>query len=147
MSTKPQAMLRKQKQIDWGPLFFSTQGRTGVFSFLIAASILFVAVAFYLSTVNGVLHISTGIVVYPAIFYCASRVLSKRLHDRGRSGWWSAVILLAMVMVWPKPSDSLDLLALLVLGWALIDLGFMPGERGVNRYGSNPLYGPESPQS
>jgi uncharacterized membrane protein YhaH (DUF805 family) len=66
-------------------------------------------------------------------------VLSKRLHDRGRSGWWSALILSAVAAVWPHPSSFFDFFFVLVLIWAAVDLGVMTGEAGANRYGPNPL--------
>ena len=77
--------------------------------------------------------------VYPVLVFCGASVLSKRLHDRGRSGWWSAPILLAVLVVWPYPAGLVSALFSLVLFWALIDLGLMPGEQGANRYGPNPL--------
>ena len=84
--------------------------------------------------------------VYAPLFFCGACVLSKRLHDRGRSGWWSAVILLAVAMVWPRPEGFLSFVAVLVLVWALIDLCIMPGERGNNRYGQT-LYRPAVDQA
>jgi uncharacterized membrane protein YhaH (DUF805 family) len=66
-------------------------------------------------------------------------VLSKRLHDRGRSGWWSALIVFAVVAVWPRPDNFFDFIFALVLVWAGVELGAMPGEAGTNRYGPNPL--------
>ncbi|HVZ29098.1 MAG TPA: DUF805 domain-containing protein [Asticcacaulis sp.] len=122
-------------KIDWGQLFFSASGRTRPLPFSVAAGVLLLLLALYESVVKGGLQWLTGWIAYPALFYCGACVLSKRLHDRGRSGWWSAVILLAVVMVWPSPTGFFDFLAALVLLWAVVDLGVMPGERGDNRYG------------
>ncbi|ADU14377.1 DUF805 domain-containing protein [Asticcacaulis excentricus] len=46
----------------------------------------------------------------------------KRWHDRGKSGWWLMVVLVP------------------VLGqvWALIECGFLAGQRGGNRFGPSP---------
>ena len=85
------------------------------------------------------LHLLTGVIVYPALFYCGACVLSKRLHDRGRSGWWAALVLVAVVAVWPRPESFFDFFFTLVLIWAGVELGAMPGEAGANRYGPNPL--------
>jgi uncharacterized membrane protein YhaH (DUF805 family) len=120
---------------EWGNLFLSATGRTRRLPFTLAACVLLLLLAIYESAVKGGLQLLTGWVVYPALFYSGACVLSKRLHDRGRSGWWSAVILLALVMVWPAPSGFFDFLAALVLLWAVVDLCLMPGERGDNRYG------------
>ena len=46
-------------------------------------------------------------------------VSAKRWHDRGKSGWWSLIMLIPMV----GPI------------WALIELGFLKGDYGYNRYG------------
>ena len=46
-------------------------------------------------------------------------VAAKRWHDRGKSGWWSLIAFVPVI-------GGL---------WALIELGFLPGEEGVNAYG------------
>jgi len=122
-------------KIDWGNLFFSAAGRGRQLHFLIGAAVLLLLLFLYDSAVKGALQFVTGWIVYPVLLWMGACVLSKRLHDRGRSGWWSAVILLAVVMVWPTPTGFFDFVAVLVLVWAVVDLGVMPGERGDNRYG------------
>ena len=49
----------------------------------------------------------------------------KRLHDRGRSGWW---LLLMFV------------LSFIIVGgiWQLIECGILEGQQGPNKYGSDP---------
>jgi uncharacterized membrane protein YhaH (DUF805 family) len=66
-------------------------------------------------------------------------VLSKRLHDRGRSGWWAAMVLVAFAAIWPAPHGFLGFLACVVLVWTAVELGVMGGEQGSNRFGPNPL--------
>ncbi|MEO8113416.1 MAG: DUF805 domain-containing protein [Phenylobacterium sp.] len=129
-------------QIDWGELFFSGVGRAARTPSLIAAAILLTVAALYEASVGATLHWLTGWIVYPALIYCGACVLSKRLHDRGRSGWWSALILVAVVAVWPHPDGFFDFLFALVLVWAGVELAVMAGEDGTNRYGPNPLRGP-----
>ena len=129
-------------QIDWGELFFSARGRAPRMPSLIAAATLLLIAAFYEAVAGSTLHWITGWFVYPPLFYCGACVLSKRLHDRGRSGWWAALVLIATVAVWPQPSSFFDFFFTLVLIWAVVDLGVMPGEAGANRYGSNPLRPP-----
>lgn len=125
-------------RIDWSELFFSSSGRIGRTPFLIAAAVLIILLAVYEAAVSGPLHWITGWVVYPVLFFCAACVLSKRLHDRGKSGWWAALILFAFLMVWPYPEGVLDFIGLIVIAWAAIELALMPGEQGANRYGANP---------
>ena len=126
-------------QIDWSELFFSAKGRAPRLPSLIAALILLLVAAFYEAVAGTTLHWITGWFVYPPLFYCGACVLSKRLHDRGRSGWWAALVLVAVVAVWPHPESFWDFFFTLVLVWALVDLAIMPGEAGTNRYGPNPL--------
>ena len=49
----------------------------------------------------------------------------KRLHDRGKSGWW--FLLMAILSV-------------IVVGtiWILIELGILEGQTGPNKYGDDP---------
>ena len=129
-------------QIDWSALFFSANGRASRAPSWIAALTLLVAAALYEAVAGATLHWITGWFVYPPLFYCGACVLSKRLHDRGRSGWWAALVLVATVAVWPQPDSFFDFFFTLVLVWAAVDLGAMPGEAGANRYGPNPLRPP-----
>lgn len=124
-------------RINWRELFFSPAGRVGSFGFLIAIGCLWVALGLFDALAQGDLRVF-GWVGYPVLISILSCVLSKRLHDRGRSGWWSALVILAVIMVWPAPKHFLDFLGVIVLVWAGVELGFMPGERGTNRYGPNP---------
>ena len=48
-------------------------------------------------------------------------------------------MLVAILAVWPRPDSFFDFFFTLVLIWAGVDLGAMPGEAGTNRYGPNPL--------
>lgn len=124
-------------RIDWSELFFSSSGRTARLPFVVAAAVLVVLTAFYESLVTSALHWITGWVVYPLLIFTGACVLSKRLHDRGRSGWWSLVILIAVTMVWSFDS-AVDFLGLVVVIWAFVELVLMPGEQGANRFGPNP---------
>jgi uncharacterized membrane protein YhaH (DUF805 family) len=49
----------------------------------------------------------------------------KRLHDRGKSGWW-------LVLMY--------LLSLVVVGaiWIIVELGILEGQEGPNKYGADP---------
>lgn len=121
-----------------GVLFFSAQGRAPRLPSVIAAAVLLALAGLYEDLVGSALHWITGWFVYPALFYVGACVLSKRLHDRGRSGWWAALILASITAVWPHPSGFLDFVFFLVLVWAAVELAVMPGEAGTNRFGLNP---------
>jgi uncharacterized membrane protein YhaH (DUF805 family) len=129
--------------VDWSGLLFSAVGRVARLPFLVAAVLMVLFAAFYEAVVEpesmAALHWVTGVFVYGALFYCGACLLSKRLHDRGKSGWWAAPILLAIVLCWPTPQGVLDFLGVIVLVWATVELAVMPGEQGANRFGPNPL--------
>jgi uncharacterized membrane protein YhaH (DUF805 family) len=127
-------------QMSLGELFLSAQGRAARLPSLIAAGLLLTWAALYETVVeSATMHWVTGVFVYPALFFSGACVLSKRLHDRGRSGWWAALILLSAVAVWPHPVGFLDFPFFLVVVWAIVELAVLPGEQGANRYGLNPL--------
>jgi uncharacterized membrane protein YhaH (DUF805 family) len=73
----------------------------------------------------------------------------KRLHDRDKSGWWLLLFyLVPMVLSWISAILSRNGIgALFALGslivsiWALVELGFLRGTAGPNRYGEDPLAG------
>lgn len=126
-------------QTDLGALLLSADGRISRAPFLIAAATLLAVASVYEAVVGVTLHWLTGWFVYPALFYAGACVLSKRLHDRGKSGWWAALILFALVAVWPQPVGFFDFLFGVSLIWAVVELGVMGSETGANRYGPNPL--------
>ena len=117
----------------------SIAGRIARTPFLIASAALLGVASLYEAVVGVTIHWLTGWLVYPALIYAGACVLSKRLHDRGKSGWWAALVLAALVAVWPRPIGFLDFLFGLALIWAVIELGVLSGEEGANRYGPNPL--------
>ena len=126
---------------EWAELFLSSNGRLARTPFLIAAGVLLGLAVLYEATIGDArpLHLLTGWLVYPALLFSGACVLSKRLHDRGRSGWWALLILMATIAVWPIPKSFTDFAFSLVLVWAIVELGVMGGEQGANRYGVNPL--------
>jgi uncharacterized membrane protein YhaH (DUF805 family) len=83
----------------------------------------------------------TGWIIYIPALYCGACIVSKRLHDRGRSGWWAALVLFALVAVWPHPRGFGSFLFSLILIWAAVELGVMQSEAGANRFGPSPLAG------
>ncbi len=122
-------------RIDWAEMFLSATGRLARTPFVIAAVAILVLIALYEAVVHTTLHWLTGWFVYPAVIYAGACLLSKRLHDRGRTGWWAAPIIVALIAVWPRPEGFLDFLFGLIVVWAVVELGVMGGERGANRFG------------
>jgi uncharacterized membrane protein YhaH (DUF805 family) len=58
------------------------------------------------------------IFLYPTL-----ALYTKRWHDRGKSGWWTLIILIPLI-------GGI---------WALIELGILRGTVGPNQYGPDPL--------
>ena len=125
-------------QNDWLELFTSATGRLSRTPFLVASAFLLILAFIYEVVTGDTLKLLTGWIAYPALLFFAANLLAKRLHDRGRSGWWTAIIILAIMMVWPFPHRLFDALGVVVVIWAVVELGMLPGEQGANRYGPNP---------
>ena len=71
---------------------------------------------------GGGLGILSSIFGLLAIWFSLA-VGAKRCHDRGRSGWFQAIMLIPIIGAI----------------WLLIELGFLKGTEGENRFGPDPL--------
>lgn len=110
----------------------------------------FIAAAAALLAVRAGLDLAFvyGLPVWPLVIlvlltgFSAMCVLSLRLHDRGRSGWWSWLILALFSLAWPLTRgvaiDAFNVTSSVLLVFAFIDLALMPGQKGLNRYGPPP---------
>lgn len=63
------------------------------------------------------------VIVSLVFLYPALALYTKRWHDRGKSGWWTLIMLVPII----GPI------------WALVELGFLTGTPGPNQYGADPL--------
>ncbi len=80
----------------------------------------------------------------------------KRLHDRGRSGWWLvwqtlilavAAVLVVVAIAVPKEqapvwwvlASVVGVVALAVSIWLFVEIGCLRGTQGPNRFGEDPL--------
>lgn len=118
-------------------LFFNGAGRIGRGTFLLAAATLVAVLAAYDFLAAPLVQRWTGWLADLLLLASASAVISKRLHDAGRSGWWGALVLLAFVNVWPRPQGLGWAFAALLL-FAAAELGLRPGQPRFNRFGSPP---------
>ena len=64
--------------------------------------------------------IAALILIYPTL-----ALYTKRWHDRGKSGWWTLIVLVPLI-------GGI---------WIFIELGCLAGTRGPNQYGPDPLGG------
>lgn len=75
--------------------------------------------------INLLTHSDTHYATLALLVLVTYTVVAKRLHDRGRSGWWQ-LTLFVPVIGW---------------GWLLLELFILPGSPGVNRFGPHPTFG------
>lgn len=67
---------------------------------------------------------SIPLIIVSLIFlYPTLALYTKRWHDRGKSGWWTLIILIPLI-------GQI---------WVLIELGILRGTVGPNQYGPDPL--------
>ena len=81
-----------------------------------------------LNIVAGIIDATTGVpavglVVALVGLWVGLAAGAKRCHDRDRSGWFQAIMLIPIIGII----------------WLLIELGFLKGSEGENRFGSDPV--------
>ena len=117
--------------MDWKQFYLSPQGRVGRQDWWLKYALVFVVISVVASVLDSSLGltdpergigpisaIATLVMIYPAII-----VNIKRYHDRNKSGWWILIALIPIVGAI----------------WQLIELGFLRGTIGQNRFGSDPV--------
>ncbi len=119
-------------------LMLSSTGRMSRAPFLACAAVLLALAAGYEYGLHRGLGLKAGWIVYPLLLFPTACVLSKRLHDRGRAGWWGFLVVWALVEAWPAPSNLFGYVAVAVLAVTFLDLGLMPGQPVANRFGPSP---------
>lgn len=62
-------------------------------------------------------------ILYIPAAWMSIAIMVKRFHDRGKSGWWTLILLVPYV-------GGI---------WLLIDCGCLAGQQGRNQYGDDPL--------
>lgn len=117
-------------------LFLTSSGRAGRIAFILGGGGLLALWAGFDLLAPLAVRDMIGWLVAAALLYSGACVLSQRLHDRGRSGWWSGPVLLAVAMTWPRPQAPLDWVAAAVLILVFVDLALLPGQKVFNRYGA-----------
>jgi len=92
-------------------------------------------------------------VVFAVFVVAELAVAVRRLHDRGKSGWWLIPMYVPLVLLsglgaliqaaeGPNPAFSVFTLPFSI--WIFVDLGCLKGTAGSNRFGPDPL-GPSTP--
>ena len=116
--------------MDWKYLFTSFNGRINRAKFWAGVGVLILAsiVASILDAILGFNLGQSGMGVLGALVGLASiffaiALYAKRWHDRGKSGWWTLIGLVPFIGA----------------VWILVELGILEGDRGSNKYGTDPL--------
>jgi uncharacterized membrane protein YhaH (DUF805 family) len=133
--------------MDAWDLFFNLRGRINRakwWLFVVAAiGVLSLVVLALREAPQG--SIGLILILYLLVLAASVPIHVKRLHDRGRSGWWLLGFYGLIALTFPaRHSLGLDPMlsqsvALAVLAWMVIDLGCLRGTSGPNRYGPDPL--------
>jgi DnaJ like chaperone protein len=110
--------------MDFGKTFFSPKGRISRKTFWFASISLFVwyVVANMMIESTDETIVGLGSLFMVGLIWPTVAVQVKRWHDRDKSGWW---YLISYVPIIGPP-------------WVLIELGFLKGTDGANRYGFPP---------
>jgi uncharacterized membrane protein YhaH (DUF805 family) len=115
--------------MDWNYVFLNFQGRLNRQPFWIATLVLWLVsmgVTFVTSILFGSQSAVTTFVqavVALVLLIPSLAVAVKRYHDRDKSGWWILIVFIPIIG----------------LIWYIVELGFLPGTPGPNRYGPDPL--------
>jgi uncharacterized membrane protein YhaH (DUF805 family) len=133
---------------------FSLHGRLNRARYWMAAVIYIVAFA-----VGGVLAALLGSIgfvllglIYLAAIVSGVMVARLRLHDRDKSGWWLVLFYFGPSILTAAGRGVLgggigsgvialilDLAGFAIAIWAIVELGFLRGTAGANRFGPDPL--------
>jgi uncharacterized membrane protein YhaH (DUF805 family) len=142
--------------MDVGQLFFGFNGRINRARYWIAilvyAAIALILGAFtYMAGHGSAIESASGMIGI-VVLISSIAVSIKRLHDRNRSGWFMllfylapAVLLIGGRMFGTGQGEAstaetvLGFVALALLVWAMIELGFRRGTIGNNAYGADPI--------
>jgi uncharacterized membrane protein YhaH (DUF805 family) len=126
-----------------------------IFAGMLGFSVAVLSLAADLAIIRGyagysaVTPIAVAVVLCFVLGWMVVAVGAKRLHDRGKSGWWLVVFVIAPLvfieLAATRTGETLGALfaaaALALHVWSFYELGCRRGERGGNRYGPDPLAG------
>ena len=125
--------------MNFGQLFTRFEGRISRKEWWIGFILLYVLqfIVYFAATALGIIGVDAGtgqmtpagaaavFVIIIIFLWPALALHAKRWHDRGKSGWWTLIVLVPVI-------GGL---------WLLIELGFLKGDEATNKYGPNPVWG------
>lgn len=127
---------------------FSINGRIGRRDFWIWIGIWVLAmIVLFTLAGSGWLNLQTAAFALVCLLWPTAAVTVKRLHDRGKSGIWALLMILAWMLLagnWSMLSGVWQwgvgrFVPTLIMVMMLIDLGAFVGTQGENKYGKETL--------
>jgi uncharacterized membrane protein YhaH (DUF805 family) len=118
----------------WGSFLGSSTGRISRSQYWLRFTLPYFVISFVTYLIDkalGLGHYGDAGAYYPGFLYDlvvfillwpAVVVAIKRIHDRGRSGWFYLVMFIPVVQLWPA-----------------VEIMFLPGTKGPNRFGPDPV--------
>jgi uncharacterized membrane protein YhaH (DUF805 family) len=86
-----------------------------------------------------------ALMIVVALLWVGLALGAKRLHDRDKSAWWLVLFYVVPAILHSAGRHAMSggrilaLIGLVISIWALIELGFLRGTLGPNRFGPDPL--------
>lgn len=140
--------------MNWEWLLFGFRGRIARMPYWIGTAmsmaVMVIALLFVITGAESVWALAVFVLLLLIAGFIGIALSLKRLHDRNKGAWWLVLYLAAPgifdLAARASDADGLDLVffvaSLVISIWALIDLGFLRGTRGQNRFGEDPLERP-----
>ena len=109
----------------FGQLYFSFEGRISRSTYWLKGYLPLIAIAFVFSIMDAIVPLGAILVLIGLLIIAWAwlAISAKRWHDRDKSAWWMLIVFIP------------------IIGeiWALVELGFLKGTDGENRFGLDPL--------
>ena len=127
---------------------FSIKGRIGRRDFWIWIAIWLVTMsALFTLAGSNLLNLQTAAFIIVCLLWPTAAVVVKRLHDRGKSGLWALLMILAWMLLagnWALLPAILPwvvgrLLPSVIFVMMIVDLGAFIGTQSENKYGKDTL--------
>lgn len=122
--------------MDWKYLLTSFSGRINRAKFWAGVGVIwvislilmlidmnFMPVLIVLDPNTGMGYGPLTLLMFALSLFIGLALYTKRWHDRDKSGWWSLIMLVPIIGAI----------------WLLVECGILPGTRGPNRFGPDPL--------
>ena len=129
------ALLRPEQRPDAAELLFSSSGRLSRLPFIAGEATVLGVLWLYDRWASGWPRRLTGWAVLLVLLFSGCCLVARRLHDLGRSGWWTAGVWGLFVLAWGEPRGPIGSGCAVIMGLLALALAGLPGQRRANRFG------------